>query len=1080
MLELWCSTDRTANTDALLARICRPPFDKKRYLIVPEQFSHILEQKLCRIGGDSISAHAEVLGFSRLADRVFASQGGVAATQTDAAGKLLLMSLAAERVSSELKVFSAVAQKPDFLLLMLRMIDEFESFCISPQALRRAARQLDGVLALKAEEFALLTESFRAVCAEAGQSPKTQLTRLLEALEGGDFSGQNTYFFDGFTDFNGVQREIIAQLLASGAQVSVTLCCGALDGHEQRFATACHTAQSLISTATRLEVSVQHRQIEPKQNPVLSELRARLFTGATGKSILGEEFSVCCALAQDIVLECEAAAGEILRLVRGGARWREIGVACADTAAYTPILRSVFARAQICAYFAGTEDLLHCAPIYGLLCALRAASGGMEQEDVLDYLKSGFAPVSDAQADRLEDYILLWNLNGAQLARPWSANPKGLRVQTNAQTQSELRELNELREIALAPLDILKKKLSAATSVGQMTLDFYDFIEKIGWNDRVAQQAQTLHAQGALRQAQIYCQLPTMLCELLEQLYGTLYSAVRTAEEFFALLRAALGQYTAGTIPATADCVTVGSLSSMRRAEVSYLLLLGANEGAFPAAVQNASLLTDSERGRMLGCGIELLPDARGRLERELAGIDSVLSAPQKGLYCSALTGSESYYFRRLAQLLNQTPCDASSELLTRLSPRFYLSQMTAQQRESSLSSINQQAQALYTRAAYHCGSLSEQTARQLYGRTLRLSSTRIDLLASCELAHFFQYGLRAKKREKAELDASLYGDFVHYVLEQTVRNIIDAGGVAHVDVSSVDRFAEEAMARYAEERISELLRDEREAYLFTRSFSEVRQVVRAMYEELLSGSFSPECVELHFGKHEQMPAVEIHAAHVTAFLEGFVDRVDVWRSEGQTYVRVVDYKTGKKHFDYASVLGGVGLQMLLYLFSLARNGEFLFGTRPLPAGVEYFPARTEKIRLDDRSDLAALEKKREKLQRRQGLFLNDLRVLRAMEHSQSPRYLPYEVDKDGQIWGDLADVRQLQQLERYIFSTVAEYADRLYEGRLDRPPCKFAEHSACTYCDYVDFCGKNVQTRVLGRISRAEFWKAIGENTDE
>ena len=44
----------------------------------------------------------------------------------------------------------------------------------------------------------------------------------------------------------------------------------------------------------------------------------------------------------------------------------------------------------------------------------------------------------------------------------------------------------------------------------------------------------------------------------------------------------------------------------------------------------------------------------------------------------------------------------------------------------------------------------------------------------------------------------------------------------------------------------------------------------------------------------------------------GFADRADIWRSGDSVYVRVIDYKTGRKSFDFSHVFYGLGLQMLL------------------------------------------------------------------------------------------------------------------------------------------------------------------------
>ena len=100
VLHILLDTDRKANTERLLTRLCAA--EGRSILLVPEQFSHAAERKLCQVGGNRISRCAEVLSFSRLASRVFSELGGTAETETDRGGKLLMMSLAVENVQSRL------------------------------------------------------------------------------------------------------------------------------------------------------------------------------------------------------------------------------------------------------------------------------------------------------------------------------------------------------------------------------------------------------------------------------------------------------------------------------------------------------------------------------------------------------------------------------------------------------------------------------------------------------------------------------------------------------------------------------------------------------------------------------------------------------------------------------------------------------------------------------------------------------------------------------------------------------------------------------------------------------------------
>ena len=54
---------------------------------------------------------------------------------------------------------------------------------------------------------------------------------------------------------------------------------------------------------------------------------------------------------------------------------------------------------------------------------------------------------------------------------------------------------------------------------------------------------------------------------------------------------------------------------------------------------------------------------------------------------------------------------------------------------------------------------------------------------------------------------------------------------------------------------------------------------------------------------------------------------MDGWIQDGKLYLRVVDYKSGRKKFDLANVRMGLDIQMLLYLFALQKEGKQYFGT---------------------------------------------------------------------------------------------------------------------------------------------------------
>ena len=146
---------------------------------------------------------------------------------------------------------------------------------------------------------------------------------------------------------------------------------------------------------------------------------------------------------------------------------------------------------------------------------------------------------------------------------------------------------------------------------------------------------------------------------------------------------------------------------------------------------------------------------------------------------------------------------------------------------------------------------------------------------------------------------------------------------------------------------------------------------------------FQPMAFELGFGgKDGQLPAITVTEGATTLSVGGKVDRVDGWLKDGKLYLRVVDYKTGKKAFDLTDVRYGLGIQMLLYLFTLQREGGSYFGRPVEPAGVLYMPARDIILQADRALPPDKIEDMLRRELRRTGMLLGEPEALTAMEHS--------------------------------------------------------------------------------------------------
>ena len=346
MLKILYGVQPEENSRSILRQICenRCRGVARQILIVPEQASFDAEWKLCQAGGDSISAYAEVLSFTRLASRVFSTTGGVAARMLDKSGRLIAMAGALEQVRSRLKIYGRFIAKPEFLLQLLDIVDEFKSYGVNAGLLNSVYPHLSGQLAQKMEELRLILESYEAVCANAALDPADRLDRLVQALTESDFARERQIYIYGFADFTAQDRAVIVSLMQQAEDVTGSLCCDDPGGGQSVFAVTRQTAAELLRDAAQYQVSAQCLNIQPGETtrPAMRRLQERLF--APGEATeAAEDDAVSLYAAQDAYDECMHVVAAIQRRVLAGSRWREIGVACAD-AQYLPILENLLAR----------------------------------------------------------------------------------------------------------------------------------------------------------------------------------------------------------------------------------------------------------------------------------------------------------------------------------------------------------------------------------------------------------------------------------------------------------------------------------------------------------------------------------------------------------------------------------------------------------------------------------------------------------------------------------------------------------------------------------------------------------------
>ena len=1025
MLRILYGEAGTGKSAAIMDEIRRSEGSGVRcIMLVPEQYSHEAERELCSVCGDGLSLYAEVLSFTGLAREVSAECGGTAEEFLDKGGRLLCMALAADGLYSRLRVYGAARHRAEMQTMLLGAVDELKSACVTSEQLLAAADSCEGALGDKLFDLGLILEAYDGVVANGSADPADRLSVLAGQIERSSIGADTHVFVDGFTDFTAQERRVLEALMLSGAYLTVCLSCDELGEGSEVFALGRITASALERFAA--DNGIETEKIR--------------WTGESTK------------------------------------------------------------RRPLSVYTARKADMLS-KPLPSLIsAAYEIILGGWEADDVFEYLRTGFGGLDIDECDELENYVFTWQLHGSAWTRhePWTLHPDGYGKEFDERSTLTLERINLLRETARAPLMRFSERASAALTASEQARALAALFDELGLAESLQARADELAAAHRDTEASECARLWDITVTALEQCAAILGDTQADAEYFGRLFTLILSRYDIGTIPVSLDCVTAGETDRMRRRNIKHLIVLGATDDRIPGTDTDTGVFSSDERKRLLEMDIDLGGMGDSELWRAFSTVYNCLTLPSESLtFCYALSGAGGVQ-QRPAFVVNRARAifdidaaafDIDSARLSARSPALELAAQSLHGGGTAAASAAEyfkesepgRLRGLELAASLSRGRLSRASVRALYGERLRLSASRIDKFASCRFAYFMQYALKAKPHEPAGFTAPELGTFMHRILEQVTREAAAMGGYKSIGDETVRALCDKYVSEYIRRELNDFRdKSKRFEYLFRRLISSVHQIALDLADELRRSDFEPLSFELDFAHTPELPPLELGDGEDKLVLTGIADRVDGWLHEGKLYLRIVDYKTGRKNFELSDVLYGMNLQMLLYLFSLGENGHELYGHEIVPAGVLYVPARDEVTKSDfDLSD-EELKKKRGASLRRSGLILNDPEVIAAMEHSDTPRYIPVTFKKSGADGDALVSAERLGVLARHIDKTLSEMASELRSGSIAADPYYAGQQeTACTNCDYFDACrfrdGENGESmRITPHLKATKVWNVL------
>ncbi len=1049
-------------------------------MLVPDQITFETETDFLRRLGERLCGNIRVLGFSRLSDYVFENTGHRFLSFADDGVRHVVMSLALEQVSDQLELFAKRASAFDLCDLMLTAVNEYKKCAITADMLRDAAESCaDDTLSKKLSETAIVYDAYKAVMSSSYMDPLDSLTRVAEILDATPLFEGCTVAVDAFYGFTSQEYEVLARLMRQSREMLVALCddTGAAADSDVFFVphrTARRLSRIAHENGVETAPSVHLDTLLRYRYPELSALERNLYRyDRTTYDDPAEHITLY--RGRDIYDECDFVARTIRKLIEGGMRYREIAVIARSTDRYAGVLDTYLEKYGI-SYFMNRPENIDAYPLVRLVtAAFDIVDKGFDRDDVLTLLKTGLTNYTVEDIAAFENYLFVWDISGKELYNKFTDHPRGFADEFSDEDTALLSLLESMRADVIGRLQRFRRHTRDTDGAG-IAAALMRLLYGLSCDKNIERLCDVFEQEVREDLSHDLVRIWNVLCEVLDKMVAVIGSYRLSSRRFSELLYAYFSNTEISSIPRGIDEVDVGTADRALLSGKRAVFVIGVLDGEFPHTPVEAGVFTDNERNSLRELNLPVSDSIEELVSTEKYYAYTALTSASEEVFVSYyacdLSGNPTVPSSIVGELcvifpsINHIEYDVLTVFEHLYSRAAAFDYLVDHYRRSS--PAIEALRGYFADSADYGGVVSAiehsihrdprriddaTLMRRLFGDRMTLSSSQIDRFYLCRFSYFCRYGLSVKERKPASMDALEYGTLMHYVLEDFFSRH-QGDDFSMIDSDRIAREVSDALDGYAERHLGGIAsKSDRFRYLFYRIKSTAVGLVEHIVTELAQSDFEPVDFELSIGDDIPAYTVALPDGHEVV-IRGAVDRVDLMEKDGVDYIRIIDYKTGKKKFNLSDILYGINLQMLLYLSAIDAGGAQRYGDRITPAGVLYMPAVSPSVNADSAQSAQDIALLRERQYTMHGIVLDDPEVLAGMERELRGLYIPVTVKGDRITAGadNLASLEQLGAIFRRIDTLIAGMAEALYDGEIGAVPLK-GGYDACDWCPYMAVC---------------------------
>ncbi|MDD3341151.1 MAG: PD-(D/E)XK nuclease family protein [Bacilli bacterium] len=309
----------------------------------------------------------------------------------------------------------------------------------------------------------------------------------------------------------------------------------------------------------------------------------------------------------------------------------------------------------------------------------------------------------------------------------------------------------------------------------------------------------------------------------------------------------------------------------------------------------------------------------------------------------------------------------------------------------------------------------------------LTLSYSSLETFYQCSFRYYIQYILKIKEDIK-ESASIRFGNLVHKILCRTFG-----------EEKPYETIVEEELKQFIAEKEHTI----RDLFYLQKYKKEVLRLIEILYKQKESTEFKETYLEECF--------TFTYQEKIEVKLTGYIDKVLTFKDEENTYVIVIDYKTGTIHPNFNPIIYGLNMQLLVYLYLLKKNDK-----NTVFAGAYWQNVMKEILPSTEGKTYDALL---EDAYRLDGYTTTDSKILSKIDQNIENSFIKgMKLKKDGTFYAyaKVLAEEEIEQLLDIVDENIVSAIKQIENAEFTINPKKIGFTSAdtsCNYCPYRDIC---------------------------